>query len=184
MPHFRCFPTSPTAGAFDDDRKTLAAELAAVRHDGSVVPEARRRIMRAIKGKNTTPELAVRKLLHRLGYRFRLHRPDLPGKPDIVFPARWKVVEVRGCFWHVHGGSRSSIPKTRREFWAGKLAANVRRDAENRVQLDALGWALLEIWQCELNDMGVVEARLADFLGPPGVADIDRHRCPILQKQV
>lgn len=191
MPQFRCFPASPASDASDDGERTFSdreapnADLAIVEHDSLNVPEARRRIMRAIKGKNTTPELTVRKLLHRLGYRFRLHRRDLPGTPDIVFPAKRKVIEVRGCFWHVHGCSRSGIPKTRPDFWAGKLAANVRRDANNRVQLDVLGWTLLEVWQCELNDVELLKTKLVSFLGPPGQApDIDRPRCPDPRKRV
>jgi len=134
------------------------------------VPDARRRTMRAIKGKDTKPELVVRRLLHRLGYRFRLHGRDLPGTPDIVFPSRRKVLEVRGCFWHAHGCARSAIPKTRAEFWADKLAANSRRDAVNIQRLDELGWKTLEVWQCEMKDTGFLEVRLRGFLGPLGRA--------------
>lgn len=120
--------------------------------------------MRANKAKDTKPELTVRKLLHRIGYRFRLHRADLPGTPDIVFPTRRKVIEIRGCFWHSHSCDKGKPPKTNSAYWIPKLAGNVARDEKNRVALNAGGWRLLEIWQCELTDIEALEKRLIVFL--------------------
>ena len=129
------------------------------------VPEVRRAVMRANKGKNTKPETVVRRMLHAMGYRFRLHRRDLPGTPDIVFPRRRKVVQVHGCFWHQHEGCRrATLPATRTEFWLPKLALNKRRDAETEARLCALGWDVATVWECELRDLGELEGRLRNFL--------------------
>ena len=132
------------------------------------VSEARRRNMSAVRGKHTKPELAVRKLLHRLGYRFRLHRRDLPGRPDIVFSSRRKVVEVRGCFWHRHPDPscrNAVLPRTRAEWWQAKLDTNVARDERNMKSLLELGWEVLVVWECEA-DAPELAVRLAHFLGP------------------
>ena len=132
------------------------------------VPEARRRNMAAVRGKHTKPELLVRRLLHRLGYRFRLHRRDLPGRPDVVFPSRRKVVEVRGCFWHRHQAPscrNAVLPRTRAEWWQAKLDANVARDERNMKALLELGWKVLVVWECE-TDAPDLAVRLAHFLGP------------------
>lgn len=134
------------------------------------IPEVRRRTMAAIRGKDTKPELKVRRLLHSLGYRFRLHRRDLPGTPDIVLPGRRKVIEVRGCFWHDHGCNLSSSPRTRRDYWAAKFATNRARDARNDEALRAMGWDLLVLWECGLNQVEQLEADLVSFLGPSGQA--------------
>src|SRR5437588_5757441 len=97
--------------------------------------------MRAIRSKGMRPELAVRSLIHRLGYRFRLHRKDLPGKPDLVFSSRRKVIFVHGCFWHQHAGCREGrVPGTRRDYWGSKLRRNQERDAENQARLEEAGW--------------------------------------------
>lgn len=106
--------------------------------------------MAAIRGKNTKPELTVRHGLHREGFRFRLHRHDLPGKPDIVLPKYRAVILVHGCFWHVHGCANSVAPKTRPEFWREKLNGNKSRDQRNRRQLTAMGWRVLTVWECQL----------------------------------
>lgn len=130
-----------------------------------VTPERRSAIMSRIRGKNTKPELIVRRLVHAMGYRFRLHRRDLPGSPDLVFPSRHKVVFVHGCFWHRHEGCRkSSMPKTRAEFWAEKFRRNVERDAENYAALEQVGWSHLVIWECETSDLDSLSARLQEFL--------------------
>ncbi len=132
-------------------------------------PPERRALMARIRGKDTKPELAVRRLLHAMGYRFRLHRRDLPGTPDIVLVARRKTVFVHGCFWHRHPGCKSAgTPRTRRAFWEEKFARNVARDAAKAEALAALGWGLLVLWECELKDRDVLAARLLDYLGPPG----------------
>lgn len=130
--------------------------------------EKRSAIMRAIKSKNTKPEMAVRKLLHSLGYRFRLHVKDLPGTPDIVFSARKKAIFIHGCFWHQHPDPTcqiSSRPRSNTAYWDTKLNRNVQRDKQNQKQLVQLGWKTLILWECELNDMSVVQDRLTAFLG-------------------
>ncbi|WP_211100257.1 DNA mismatch endonuclease Vsr [Azospirillum halopraeferens] len=133
------------------------------------VPDTRRRNMAAVRSRDTKPEMMVRRLLHRLGYRYRLHPRDLPGRPDIVFPARRKAVEIRGCFWHAHPGCRhATLPATRRDWWKAKLDGNAARDARNVAALEAMGWTVLVLWQCELADPAAVETRLRAFLGPPG----------------
>ncbi len=135
------------------------------------VPEARRRIMRAVRGKDTKPELALRSMLHRAGYRFRLHRRDLPGTPDLAFPGRMRAIEVRGCFWHAHEGCpRARVPATRREYWVPKLEANRARDARNAKALRRLGWRLLVVWECEMSDGARVMRRAARFLGKTGIS--------------
>ncbi|TCN22837.1 T/G mismatch-specific endonuclease [Sinorhizobium americanum] len=107
-------------------------------------------LMAKIKGKNTRPEIAVRRELHALGARFRLHRRDLPGRPDIVMPARKLAVFVHGCFWHRHENCRmASDPKTRQEFWAAKFNDNIARDKRNLSDLESLGWEVRIIWECQ-----------------------------------
>lgn len=127
--------------------------------------ESRRRNMRAIKGQNTKPELVVRSLLHEMGYRFRLHRRELPGSPDIVLPRHRLVVFVHGCFWHRHSCSRGrSMPATRVEFWTRKFAANVKRDRRTARVLRKAGWRVLVVWECQTKDHNALERRLARFL--------------------
>ncbi len=126
-------------------------------------------MMSANKGKHTKPEMAVRKTLHVMGYRFRLHRRDLPGTPDIVFPGRHRIIQVHGCFWHQHEGCRHArIPSTRQEYWSPKLARNKERDCQVEASLVALGWQLITVWECEVPEVGVLRQRLAEFLGAPG----------------
>lgn len=121
----------------------------------------RSRMMAAITGKNTQPELALRRFLHAMGYRFRLHRKDLPGKPDIVMPKLRTCIFVHGCFWHRHGRCRyATTPKTRSEFWASKLSRNVERDLENVQALEAKGWTVMIVWECEIRLGG---GRLSDL---------------------
>ena len=127
--------------------------------------ERRRKIMQAVGTKDTGPELAIRRLLHRLGYRFRLHRKDLPGKPDVVFPSRHKVVLIHGCFWHGHDCPKGRLPKSRGEYWRPKIESNRERDIRVVSELDALGWEALTLWQCELHEMQGIERRLCEFLG-------------------
>ena len=109
--------------------------------------------MSAIKSKNTKPEIAVRKLLHSMGYRFRLHRKDLPGSPDIVLPKYKTVIFVHGCFWHRHENCKyASTPKTRKEFWNKKFNDNILRDKKNLEILSSLGWKIIIIWECEIRN--------------------------------
>lgn len=129
-------------------------------------PEQRSRNMAQVKGKNTKPEKLVRSLLHCMGYRFRLHDKQLPGKPDIVMPKYKAVVFVHGCFWHGHEGcKRASIPATRPEFWEQKISGNKERDSRNIAALENLGYRCLIVWQCELKDMELLKQRLSYFLG-------------------
>lgn len=127
-------------------------------------PEQRRRIMQAVKSKDTTPELLVRRLLHRLRYRFRLHRKDLPGRPDIVLPKYRKVILVHGCFWHSHGCAKGQPPKSRQDYWLPKLEANVNRDRDKTAQLEQLGWSVLIVWQCETKDVDGLTRKLQAFV--------------------
>lgn len=132
----------------------------------SDVSETRSRIMRAVKSKNTTPELAVRRLVHSMGYRYRLHDRKLPGRPDIVFPGLKKVVFVNGCFWHAHEGcKRFSIPKTRSDWWTRKLYANAERDLRNIESLRKLGWDSKVVWECQTPDANNLRNDLNEFLG-------------------
>ena len=122
--------------------------------------------MQAVKSKNTCAEIAVRKLLYAEGYRYRLHKPDLPGKPDLAFPSRKKVVFVHGCFWHRHtcrNGKRQ--PKTNLEYWIAKIARNVERDAAQLKETIEMGWQVLVIWECELKDETALKKRLISYLG-------------------
>jgi DNA mismatch endonuclease (patch repair protein) len=123
--------------------------------------------MRRIRKVDTKPEIVVRKIAHALGLRFRLHRRDLPGTPDIVFPRHRKVVQVHGCFWHQHEGCRlARQPKSRLDYWVPKLARNAARDRAAAEQLAALGWEALTIWECETRKPEDVRHRLAAFLLP------------------
>jgi DNA mismatch endonuclease, patch repair protein len=122
--------------------------------------------MRRIRSKSTAPEVFIRSLVHRLGFRFRLHRKDLPGKPDLVFPGRRKIIFVHGCFWHLHGGSCkvARIPRSNAEYWIPKLRRNKERDAEHVRLLKEMGWTPLVIWECETTDSKLA-AHIATFLG-------------------
>lgn len=115
-------------------------------------PNRRSFNMSRIKGKNTKPEMIIRKWLWHNGYRYRLHRKDLPGKPDIVFIGRRKVIFVNGCFWHKHNCSYFKWPKSNVEFWRRKIEGNVRRDADNFAALTAGGWNYLVVWECEIKE--------------------------------
>lgn len=138
------------------------------------VPQVVRQRMARIRSSGTRPEMVVRKAAHALGYRFRLNRRDLPGSPDLVFPSRRKVVFVHGCFWHRHSCKTARrVPVTRQEYWAPKLRRNVERDHIAQVALCDLGWDALTIWECETGDAVALNARLTEFLGPPGPKRID-----------
>ncbi|VEN72843.1 putative very short patch repair endonuclease [Candidatus Desulfarcum epimagneticum] len=125
----------------------------------------RSRIMGKIKGKHTKPEILVRSMLHKMGYRFRLHRKDLPGNPDITLPKFKKVIFVNGCFWHGHENcKRSKRPATNSEFWNEKLNKNIRRDKKNIQELNEKGWEPLIIWTCEIKNEKKLKQKLGDFL--------------------
>ncbi|SIR50426.1 T/G mismatch-specific endonuclease [Pseudacidovorax sp. RU35E] len=122
--------------------------------------------MSRIRGKDTKPELVVRSMLHRMGYRFRIHRKDLPGRPDIVLPRHRKAVLVHGCFWHGHLCKIAPGSKSNTAYWSPKIEANRARDQRNRVALAELGWQVLELWECEIRDLPRTEERLLAFLKP------------------
>jgi DNA mismatch endonuclease (patch repair protein) len=139
-------------------------------------PQSRSALMSRIRGKDTAPELVVRRLLHSLGYRFRLHRRDLPGTPDIVFPSMKKVVFVNGCFWHAHGCKIGRAPKTRLDFWEPKLERTRQRDLSNRRRLRARGWGVLTVWQCAVRAPDKLARKLETFLGRVRKNPIDNLR--------
>lgn len=131
-------------------------------------PERRSANMARIRSRDTSPELVLRKLIHGLGYRFRLHRKDLPGKPDLVFPSRRKVIFMHGCFWHQHPECREGrVPGSRPEYWVPKLRRNQERDAASQSELALRGWRHLVIWECEIgHDLAPLLKKIARFLGP------------------
>lgn len=121
--------------------------------------------MRAIRSKDMRPELAVRYLVHQIGYRYRLHTANLPGKPDLVFASRRKVIFVHGCFWHAHKDCKAAhVPKSNLGYWAPKLERNRTRDDKNIEDLVAIGWKPLVVWECEIRDQEELMKRLLDFL--------------------
>ncbi len=129
--------------------------------------EQRSRLMARVRSKDTKPELVIRRLLHGMGYRYRLHRRDLPGTPDLVFMTMRKVIFVNGCFWHKHQDpacSRARMPKSRPEFWIPKLEGNALRDEVNLKRLSEQGWKCLVIWECQLKDIEMVKERIVEFL--------------------
>ena len=124
-------------------------------------PEKRSSVMRQVKGKDTSPELKVRRLLTAMGLRYRLHRADLPGKPDIAMPGRKLAIFVHGCFWHGHDCARGArVPKANRPYWEAKIGRNRARDCEHRATLEAKGWRVMTLWECELKDAAALEAKV------------------------
>ncbi len=131
----------------------------------TLTPRERSARMALVRGKDTKPEMLVRRLVHGMGYRYRLHRRDLPGTPDLVFPARGKVIFIHDCFWHRHAGcALARLPKSRADFWLPKLTANAERDARNVRALRRLGWGVLTIWECQLRDAAALTKRIRRFL--------------------
>ncbi|MDR3554569.1 MAG: very short patch repair endonuclease [Syntrophobacteraceae bacterium] len=131
----------------------------------TLTPAQRSEIMCRVRGKDTKPEMVVRSLVHHMGYRYRLHKGDLPGRPDLAFPKSRKVIFVHGCYWHRHDGCPNArIPKSRVEFWTSKLEGNKDRDRANESQLAKLGWRYLVIWECELRDKHVLHDRITAFM--------------------
>ena len=128
--------------------------------------DQRRRNMAAVHSRDTKPERVVRSILHSLGLRFRLHQPLLPGSPDIVLRRHKAVVLVHGCFWHGHDCGRGKVPSTRQDFWLPKLARNRERDERALNELKSLGWRVLTVWECETNDVAILERRIRTFLCP------------------
>ena len=129
-------------------------------------PKERSHIMALVRSKNTKPEMVVRRLVHRLGYRYRLHRRDLPGTPDMAFPSRHAVIFISGCFWHRHkcpNGRR--LPKSRKKWWREKLERNRKRDQAQQRKLYRMGWRVMVVWECQLKKLDIVERRIKRFLG-------------------
>jgi DNA mismatch endonuclease (patch repair protein) len=124
------------------------------------VDPKRSRIMGAIRGKDTSPELAVRRWLHAHGYRFRLHQRKLPGTPDVVLPKHHTAIQVRGCFWHSHDCGKTRVPLSRKEYWIPKLSRNVERDAEKDAALTALGYSVQVVWECETRTTETLDRRM------------------------
>ena len=125
----------------------------------------RSQIMSRIKGKDTLPEKTVRRILHRMGYRFRLHVKDLPGKPDIVLPKHNKIIFVHGCFWHGHRGcKRAARPESNSEFWNRKIDSNIKRDEKNLKALRSMGWDVLIIWQCQMENKEKLRRKISEFM--------------------
>jgi DNA mismatch endonuclease (patch repair protein) len=128
-------------------------------------PEQRSKIMSRVKQRDTAPEITVRRLLHRMGYRFRLQRKDLPGNPDIVLPRHRKIIFIHGCFWHGHEGCRRAArPASNTEFWNRKIDKNMARDTRVISELKKLGWQVLTVWQCQTKDSIALQAYLTQFL--------------------
>lgn len=134
----------------------------------TLTPEQRSERMSRVRSKDSKPELAVRRLIHGLGYRYRLHRRDLPGTPDLVFAGLKRVIFVHGCFWHQHPGCKNArMPKSRQEFWGTKLGANVTRDERDLRALRKLGWQTMVVWECEVSDIARLTRRITGFLNRP-----------------
>jgi DNA mismatch endonuclease (patch repair protein) len=130
-------------------------------------PEQRSKNMAAVKGKNTTPEIRVRRMLHKMGYQFRLYRKDLPGKPDIVLPRHRLCIFVHGCFWHQHSGcKRATIPESNREFWVQKFQGTLERDERSKAELAARGWRICIIWECETKHEALLSLSIQQCLNP------------------
>jgi DNA mismatch endonuclease (patch repair protein) len=133
-------------------------------------PAARSAVMRAVKSRNTSPEMTVRALLRAIAPGYRLHRAELPGKPDVAYVGRKRAIFVNGCFWHGHDCARGArAPRANAAYWRAKISRNRARDAENLQALQALGWRAMVVWECELKDEASVRARLASFLNDQGI---------------
>ena len=149
------------------DLKVGKRPLAAATRSRESYPSLRSWTMSRIGSKNTKPEIAVRKAAHALGLRFRLHRRNLPGTPDLVLPKRQTAVFVHGCFWHRHRCGRATTPASNVEYWTAKFERNVHRDARNAAELRSLGWRCVRIWECEAKDLSLLGHRLRNYLESP-----------------
>lgn len=140
----------------------------------TLTPEQRSERMSRVRGKDTKPEMIVRRLVHGMGFRYRLHRRNLPGSPDLVFPSRKRAIFVHGCFWHRHPNCKlARIPKTRHEFWVPKLEGNRIRDIKNQNALGALGWDYLVVWECQVGDTAALGKLIRHFLQVDGGTLVD-----------
>jgi DNA mismatch endonuclease (patch repair protein) len=144
----------------------------------TVTKSARSKIMAAVKSRDTGPEMIVRRELHRLGYRFRLHRRDLPGTPDVVLPGLRKIINVHGCFWHMHSCQRRRKPPVNHaEYWEAKRLGNARRDRRNLRKLVRQGWEVLVVWECQTKNAATLSGRLKAFLDCPPTASMRQTDC-------
>ncbi|AWJ87744.1 very short patch repair endonuclease (plasmid) [Azospirillum sp. TSH58] len=147
--------------------------------DGNQRPLTRAEVMARVRGKDTTPELAVRSALHRAGLRFRLHQKDLPGKPDIVLPSRRVALFVHGCFWHQHPGCpRARRPSSREEYWNRKLDRNMERDVENQEALKLKGWHIVTLWECDIKNPENLENAVKYISGLPASKRLNKRLPP------
>ena len=137
----------------------------------TLTPEERSKRMSLIRGTGTVPEMKLRCLVHRMGFRYRLHVKELPGKPDLVFPSKRAIIFMHGCFWHRHSDCKlARLPKSKREFWEPKLEANKKRDLLNQQRLKFLGWRVLVVWECEMADADQLSVIIRKFLqGQEGI---------------
>jgi DNA mismatch endonuclease (patch repair protein) len=156
------------AGLRGSGKKTLPAVSGTEKGTDIYSKQKRSELMSRVRSGNTKPEMLVRSALHSLGYRFRLHRKDLPGSPDVVLPKHRTAVFVHGCFWHQHPGcKKSTLPKQNATFWSNKLARNVEHDNEVRRKLEEAGWKVLVLWECEVKRLKAeLSSRLAELLRP------------------
>ncbi|MFZ1576335.1 MAG: very short patch repair endonuclease [Chromatiaceae bacterium] len=135
----------------------------------TLTPAQRSERMSRVRGKDTAPEMKLRRLIHGMGYRYRLHVGDLPGKPDLVFPSRHAVIFMHGCFWHRHANCKlARLPKSKLDFWETKLEENRQRDLRYQERLKAMGWGVLIVWECELQNLDHVSRVVGEFLGDRG----------------
>lgn len=148
-----------------------------------LAPERRSRLMANVRSKDTGPERIVRSLLHRAGFRYRLHARDLPGKPDIVFRRQKKVIFVHGCFWHGHGCRYGQLPKSREDFWSAKIRRNCERDRSAISSLQMAGWHVHVVWQCELRNLSAVVEDLASFCAQGEKSDRLRRLCLLSSRE-
>src|ERR1700730_1512854 len=153
----------------------------------TLTPEQRSERMGRIRGKDTAPEMMVRRIVHKNGYRYRLHRKDLPGCPDLAFSRSRKVIFVHGCFWHRHPDPKcplARLPKTRLDFWEPKLSANHRRDQCVQEKLAAAGWQIFVVWECEIGDKEQLENKLRRFLTGDRCVQLNFSRVPGVSESV
>lgn len=165
--HLKCLGLRPCGFDSHSGHHSISMLIGVRQISDTLTRSERSERMSRIRARDTGPEMVVRKLLHRLGYRFRLHAKELPGRPDIVFRRRKLAVFVHGCFWHRHddpGCKLARLPKSRLHFWVPKLEGNRKRDLENQRKLEALGWSVLVVWECEVAKMADLQSKLVEAL--------------------
>lgn len=161
---------------FSNAQKSSARESTVT---DTLSPTERSQRMARVRAKDTKPEMFVRRIVHAAGYRYKLHDANLPGKPDLVFGRRRKVIFIHGCFWHSHGAcSLARIPKSNLDFWINKLQRNKARDEENIKKLHELGWEVLVLWECELRSSDVLVMKIANYLGATRAGGGSKSRAP------